>query len=254
MRRDSPIEAYSRSVRFAFMYRHGDQTKDRMWAIAGVVAVHSLLAYALLSGLALRVSDRASDSLKLVDIVLPLPPPPPPPPPPKEASKPKGEPSPPNLKAVPTPVVAPPPRIPAPSPVAAAPIPSTGAAPSAGASNIAGPGTGAGGAGSGLGGGGSGGGGSRAQRIRGQLNDSDYPIGARIAGIEGSVAVRFTIQTDGRVSGCQILQSSGSAELDWTTCRLIERRFRYRPARDAQGRPIAEIGTTLFNWFLNRRH
>ena len=234
------------------MYLHGNRSKDRVWAIAGVVAVHGLLAYALLSGLAMRVSERASESLKLVDIDQPEPPPPTPPPP-EESSKPKGEPSPPNLKAVPTPVVAPPPRIPAPSPIAAAPVPSTGSAPSAGASNIAGPGTGAGGIGSGLGGGGSGGGGSRAQRIRGQLNNSDYPIGARMAGIEGLVAVRFTIQPDGRVSGCRILKSSGSAELDGTTCRLIERRFRYRPARDAQGRPVAEVATTSFTWGLNRR-
>ena len=234
------------------MYRHGDQTRDRAWAIGGVVAVHGLLAYALLSGLAMRVSERASDSLKLVDITLPEPPPPPPPPP-EESSKPKGEPSPPNLKAVPTPVVAPPPKIPAPSPIAPAPVPSTGSARSAGASSIAGPGTGAGGAGSGLGGGGSGGGGSHAQRVRGQLNNSDYPIGARIAGIEGLVAVRFTIQADGRVSGCQILKSSGSSELDGTTCRLIERRFRYRPARDVQGRPIAEVATTSFTWGINRR-
>ena len=234
-------------MRFPIMYRHGDRTKDRMWAIAGVVAVHGLFAYALLSGLALRVSERASDSLKLVDIMLPKPPPPPPPPP-EEASKPKGEPSPPNLKAVPTPVVSPPPRISAPSPIAAAPVPSTGSAPSAGASNISGPGTGAGGSGSGLGGGGSGGGGSRAQRVQGRLSDSDF------AGIEGFVAVRFTIRPDGRVTGCQILKSSGSAELDGMTCRLIERRFRYRPARDAQGRPIAEVATTSFTWGLNRRY
>lgn len=236
------------------MYLHGDQRRDRIWAVAGVVAVHGLLAYALLSGLAARVSERANGSLKLIDIVVPLaPPPPPPPPPPTEASRPKGEPSPPNLKAVPTPVVAPPPKLPVRSPIVAAPVPSTGSAPSAGASNIAGPGTGAGGIGSGLGGGGIGGGGSHAQRVRGQLNNSDYPIGARIAGIEGSVAVRFTVQPDGRVSGCQILKSSGSGELDGTTCRLIERRFRYRPARDAQGRPIAEVATTSFTWGLNQR-
>ena len=228
------------------MYLHGNRKKDRLWAIAGVVAVHGLLAYALLSGLAMRVSERASESLKLVDIMQPEPPPPPPPPP-EEASKPKGEPSPPNLKAVPTAVVAPPPKIPAPTPIAAAPVPSTGAAPSAGASNIAGPGTGAGGVGSGLGGGGSGGGGSRAQRIQGRLSDSDF------AGIEGFVAVRFTIRSDGGVTGCRIVKSSGSAELDGMTCRLIERRFRYRPARDVQGRPIAEVATTSFTWARNPR-
>ena len=232
------------------MYLDGNRTRDRAWAIAGVVAVHALLAFALLSGLRARVSERASDSLKLIDVVIPLPPPPPPPAT-DQPSKAKNEPSPPNLKAVPSPVVAPPPKIPARSPIVAAPVASTGSASTAGASSIAGPGTGAGGAGSGLGGGGSGGGGSHAQRVRGQLNNSDYPIGARMAGIEGMVAVRFTVQPDGGVSGCQILKSSGSAELDGTTCRLIERRFRYRPARDAQGRPIAEVATTSFTWGLN---
>jgi protein TonB len=150
-------------------------------------------------------------------------------------------------------VVAPPPKLPARSPIIAAPVPSTGSAASAGASSVAGPGTGAGGVGSGLGGGGTGGGGSHAQRVRGQLNNRDYPISARIAGTEGVVAVRFTVQTNGRVSGCQILKSSDSADLDSTTCRLIEGRFRYRPARDAQGRPIAEVVTTSYTWGLNPR-
>jgi protein TonB len=229
------------------MYLHRDQGRDRIWAIAGVIAVHGLLAYALLSGLAARVSKQAGDSLKLIDVVIPLPPPPP-----TVSSKPKGEPPPPNLKAVPTPLVAPPPKLPAPSPIVAAPVPSTGSAASAGASNIAGPGTGASDVGNGLGGGGPGGG-SHAKRIQGQLRNSDYPLSARIAGIEGVVAVRFTIQPDGRVSGCQVLKSSGSAELDTATCRLIERRFRYRAALDAQGRPIAEVATTSFTWGINRR-
>ena len=238
-------------MRFSVMYRHGNRTRDRAWAIAGVVAVHGLLAYALLSGLAISATQRASDSLKLIDIAEPAPPPPPEPPP-EESSRAAGEPSPPNLQAVPTSVVAPPPRIPTPSPIVAAPVPSTASASSAGASSVAGPGTGAGGAGTGLGGGGAGGG-NRAQLIQGRLNDSDYPDRARRAGAEGEVAVRFIVQPNGRVSGCQIIQSSGNADLDSTTCRLIERRFRYRPARDAQGRAIAEVTTKLYTWGLNRR-
>ena len=237
-------------MRFPTMYLHGNQTKDRAWAIAGVVAVHGLLAYALLSGLTMHATQRASDSLKLIDIAEP--PPPPPEPPPKETSRAAGEPSPPNLQAVPTSVVAPPPRIPTPSPIVAAPVPSTASASSAGASSVAGPGTGAGGAGTGLGGGGTGGG-NRAQLIQGRLMDSDYPDRARRAGAEGAVAVRFTVQPNGRVSGCQVIQSSGNADLDGTTCRLIERRFRYRPARDGQGRAIAEVTTKLYTWGLNRR-
>ncbi|HYD38320.1 MAG TPA: energy transducer TonB, partial [Allosphingosinicella sp.] len=44
----------------------------------------------------------------------------------------------------------------------------------------------------------------------------------------------------GRVSDCKVTRSSGSPALDSVTCRLIVARFRYRPARDAEGRPIAE--------------
>lgn len=236
-------------MRFPIMYRHGDQTRDRMWAVAGVVAVHGMLAYALLSGLAMRVSERASESLKLVDIALPEPPPPPPPPP-EESSKPKGEPSPPNLKAVPTPVVAPPRRIPAPSPVAAVPVPSTGAAPSAGASNITGPGTGAGGAGSGLGGGGagSGGGARRAQWIAGGVSNGDY---RRIAGGRipiGTADLVLRINSDGRPGSCRTAKSSGDPGVDSALCGLLIRRLRFRPATNAAGERIAQDIVYTANW------
>jgi protein TonB len=81
----------------------------------------------------------------------------------------------------------------------------------------------------------------------------DYPRGAKRAGIEGSVAVRFTVRTDGSVSDCEVIRSSANEELDATTCRLIERRFRYQPARDTDGRPVAEVVTRTFDWMLPRR-
>jgi protein TonB len=34
-----------------------------------------------------------------------------------------------------------------------------------------------------------------------------------------------------------VLRSSGSAALDETTCRLVLKRFRFAPARDANGQP-----------------
>jgi len=70
------------------------------------------------------------------------------------------------------------------------------------------------------------------------------------AGVEGTVSVRFTVDADGGTSGCRITRSSGNAELDETTCRLIELRFRYRPARDVQGRPVPETVTRTFDWLL----
>jgi protein TonB len=62
--------------------------------------------------------------------------------------------------------------------------------------------------------------------------------------------VRYVVGTDGRVSGCRVTRSSGHAELDATTCRLIEQRFRYRPARDAAGRPVPETVSRTFDWLL----
>ena len=61
--------------------------------------------------------------------------------------------------------------------------------------------------------------------------------------------VRYTVGVDGRPSGCTITQSSGNADLDETTCRLIEQRFRYEPARDAEGRAIPDVQTGRHIWW-----
>jgi protein TonB len=71
--------------------------------------------------------------------------------------------------------------------------------------------------------------------------------------VEGSVAVRFTVEPSGRVSGCTVIRSSANEELDSTTCRLIEQRFRYRPARDSEGRPVPEVISRTFDWLLPQR-
>jgi protein TonB len=161
-------------------------------------------------------------------------------------------------------VVAPPPeiRLDIPPPVIAAPVPTPieGSDPSAGAADVKGPGTGSGGQGTGTGSGnagggtgGGGGGGARAQLVRGRLMNEDYPRSALRAGIQGSVSVRFTVDTDGVARDCLVTRSSGNADLDTTTCRLIERRFRYRAARDAQGKPVPETIGKTYDWLLPLR-
>lgn len=65
----------------------------------------------------------------------------------------------------------------------------------------------------------------------------DYPASARAAREQGDVEVRLSVGADGRVTGCAILESSGSAALDSATCRLLQTRARFRPALDADGRP-----------------
>lgn len=161
-----------------------------------------------------------------------------------------------NRNAKATSVVAPKPKLPppVPPPVAAAPKPGNGSEASAGAAPVAGPGSGAGGRGDGLGAGGSGsGGGMRPVWRSGTVEDRDYPREARRAKIGGEVEVRFTIEATGRVTGCRISKSSGDAALDATTCRLIEARFRFKPATNAGGIAVASSYGWRQTWWLERR-
>jgi protein TonB len=239
-----------------------DKNRDRLKAAVGVGAFHALLGYALITGLGYEVATKISDNLRVFDIPEPVPPPvEEPPPPQRKAEKAEGEASPPNIVSKASPVVAPQPkiRLEVPPPVIAAPVPNEGSDRSQGVAEVPGPGTGSGGIGNGTGSGGQGtgtGGGmaSSAQRESGQLSgERDYPRAARAAGVEGSVAVRFTVEPSGRVSGCQVIRSTANAELDATTCRLIEQRFRYRPALDAAGNPVPEVISRTFDWMLPRR-
>ena len=236
------------------------EERGRLKAAAGVAVVHLLLAAAFLAGLSVRLATDAAPVLRLFDV--PVPPPP-------EQARPAeaatdeaaGAPSPPDLKAAPAPVVAPPSPLPSRSPVRPADEPSPlppGRDRSAGNAEIPGPGSGTAGSGIGPGAGGEGsgpgGGARRAERIGGAISgETDYPPGARRAGIEGSVRVRFTVGTDGRVRDCRVTRSSGHAELDSTTCRLAEQRFRYRPALDSSGRPVPETVSRTFDWLLPGR-
>jgi protein TonB len=156
-------------------------------------------------------------------------------------------------------VVAPPPeiRLPVPPPVTASPKPTEaeGMDTSAGASTMDGPGTGAGGIGQGTGSGGQGAGSGSglsrpAQLINGNLRNEDYPRSALRAGAQGSVSVSFTVGPSGRVEQCRVTRSSGHPDLDETTCRLILRRFRYRPALNAAGDPVPETMRKAYDWLL----
>jgi periplasmic protein TonB len=226
-------------------------------ALAAIV-VHALLGLGLVWGLGVNVPNAVSRTLSLFQVVPPPPPPEisrPPPPPRRHAAGTRrqhpgreGAASPPNLRSQASEIMAPRPPIPLPlpSPVVAAPVPKLGMDPSSGNALVRGPGTGSGGigngSGSGAGGDGDGGGGygdeSPPRQIRGRLRYSDSPPLRDGEGVSGIVWVRYTVTVDGRATNCRITGSSGSRDLDLTTCRLIEQRFRFEPARDGRGRPI----------------
>ena len=62
----------------------------------------------------------------------------------------------------------------------------------------------------------------------------------------------YRIEADGRVSGCAIEKSSGSKELDDTTCRLIVERFRFRPSLDPSGRPVPATMIQNHIWVMQQ--
>lgn len=237
------------------------QNRARLRSGVAVALVHLLIVFALLRGLNVDLGAAIERPTILVDLATPAAPPPPPP---ESAESPdafeEGGAAPPDLRAVASPVVAPEPivEIPRPSPVRAAPEPNDGLASSQGAAEIPGPGTGAGGegtgTGSGAGGNGPGGGfaATPARKVAGDIAPRDYPRAARRTRAEGVVAANLDIGADGRVTRCRVMRSSGNPDLDTTTCRLIRERFRYEPARDTQGRPVATVRGWEQRWWLER--
>lgn len=212
-------------------------------------ALVAALGWALIAGLGVRLPPAAEEALAAFDVV-----PPPPPleervaPPPTRSKRPEGRAAPPNIRSQATQVVAPVPvvQIPLPSPVVAAPVAHVGNRATAGAANRVGPGTGAGGQGDGFGGGGEGegdGGGyedelSPPRWRSGRLSNAVLPEVLRDREGLYAVELRFHVETDGRLTGCRVVESSGWPELDRNACRAMELRMRYEPAREPDGRPV----------------
>jgi periplasmic protein TonB len=230
----------------------GTAREDRAKALAGVLLVHIVLGVVILTGLNVHDVQRVVETLKTFDIDEPPPPPPPQPPPPRErAQRAKEEEGAAGKKAEPSPVVVPKPKIeiPAKSPVAAAPVAGTGSATTSGAANY-GTGPGAGGSGTGRGGGGTGdfSGYTPAQRIS-KIPDREYRrIRAASGQSSGRIGITLKVNTDGRPSNCRIVRTSGNPTVDDLFCELAIDHVRFRPARDADGRPVAQDITWYPDW------
>ena len=237
------------------MYKSGARSRRETAAIAAVAVLHIAVAYLALRPSLIALPAPPQTPVMITEI---SPPKPESEPEPVEARAPRreGAASAANKRARPSEVVAPksPIELP-PPPVTAAPVASTGLDASVGAAPDEGPGSGSGGEGTGLGSGregiGTGGGGGTAARwVKGRIRNSDYPDAASRAEVGGTVIVNFDVTTEGRVRNCRVVSSSGNADLDGTTCRLIEKRFRYKPARDATGRPVGSTLAWRQEWWL----
>ena len=227
----------------------GVSPRTRWLTVAGVAALHLAVIAALVAGFGVETVVATVNSVAAFDV--PAPPPPPAPEPQPTAPEPQGQ------AALPAPRATPRPAPPRPAvvvrPKPAPTVSAKGSALTAGAAQ-AGAGSGGAGQGSGAGSGGSGsgagGGLSRnVEKIAGELRTKDFPKSGADQRDGRFIIVRFVVGTDGRVGACRVVQSSGSAEADRITCRLIEKRFRYRPALDSQGRPVSrETGWKQWWW------
>jgi protein TonB len=257
------VVAHRRPPQLAGMYGVHPNPRDRLISAGGATILCGVLGYALILGLGVRIPTAIPDALKTF-AVSPLPPPPRLEtiiPRPATRHRPEGAAAPANLRAkatdtvVPTPIV--PPRVP-PPPVIVALKPGPGSEATTGAAPVLGPGTGAGGDGDGSGSGrsgdgdGDGGAETPPKLLNGRFKTRDLRAAEAVIGPGGIVGVRYTVETDGSVTHCGIMRSSGNGVLDATTCRLIELRFRYRPWRDASGRPIRSTVVRNQSW-VNQR-
>lgn len=202
---------------------------NRAVSIFMTVAVVGTLMYAIVTGLAYNVIKKAAEDLKVVDVEQPPPPPEEPPPPPKDMPKVPPPPvTPPPLVKMNTPppppiqtVTAPPPPVYIPPVVAAPPPPPAPPPPRKTQS---------------------------AQSAKGDLRTlfsaDDYPASAQSAGAEGTAQASLTIGPDGRVTGCNLIRSTGNGALDSATCNILRRRAKFTPARDSNGNPTSDTITT----------
>lgn len=71
------------------------------------------------------------------------------------------------------------------------------------------------------------------------FTEDDYPSEALRLELQGRTEVRLTINANGRVQACQVIQSSGHDVLDQATCHIYQTRAEFRPARNREGRAVA---------------
>lgn len=78
----------------------------------------------------------------------------------------------------------------------------------------------------------------------------DYPPIALQEHREGMVQVMLRVNRLGFVESCTVRQSSGSPDLDQTTCTALQVRAFFDPAKDAAGQPISSDVPKRIRWTI----
>lgn len=76
----------------------------------------------------------------------------------------------------------------------------------------------------------------------------DYPTSALAARAQGDTHAVIDVGVDGRSSNCRVIRSSGNQEIDKTTCMIVTKRARYKPALTKNGEKVAAPLYLTFRW------
>ena len=211
-------------------YADQEPSGRKIFAIGAVALLHAGVGYALVTGLAYNAAKQVYEDLKTFDVA------------PEEPEKPEEPPPPPPKVDLP-----PPPKVTVPPPVVTTNVQSTNTlppltqsappappAPPAAPPPPAPP--------------------KVAQRAsqsasnRASITNEDYPSSSIRNEEQGTSVATFTVAVTGRVVACNA--SGASPTLDAETCRLIIRRFKFKPALDSNGQPIEETRSDRIKWVL----
>jgi protein TonB len=80
----------------------------------------------------------------------------------------------------------------------------------------------------------------------------DYPSRDLREGNEGVAVFRAVVGSNGRVSACEIVRTSGHAGLDAATCKAVTARARFEPATDENGEKVVGTYGNSVRWQIPR--
>jgi TonB family protein len=84
------------------------------------------------------------------------------------------------------------------------------------------------------------------------VTTDDYPSWALRYEVDGVVRFSLDVDSEGRVTGCEIVGSSGVPELDEIACAKMSERASFRPARDDKGNAVAAKWASSVRWQIPR--
>ncbi|NTZ42008.1 TonB family protein [Altererythrobacter sp. SALINAS58] len=231
----------------AYVNQEGNTARTK--AIIGVIGIHAIIGYGLVTGLSFEKIAAAIDNPEGIFIPVPKPTPPPPPPAdPKPTRTPPSAAPAPYVPPIPAPLATSAPDVSATTiilpPLPPLPVPGTSGTKAGALDNLALPAPAPKATPTGVE--------PSPVRPRGNpgewVTNNDYRSSWIAREMEGTVTFQVAIDARGRITQCSILKGSGHSELDAATCANVKRRARFEAARNAQDRAVPSTYSNTVLW------